>query len=169
MLIYVKHSAKCEGDCGTGNGLVISEDDGLTWSEPEDLSTMFGPASGSLPGPGTALQLTSGEKKGRLLVVSHHSAYVHDFVSYSDDDGKTWQTINQTFAKMDEAAMTQLGNGSVLLNMRHGNSKNVGRAVAVSNDGGSTFGPIHFDAALISPVCQASIVTFAGATYFRCY
>ena len=91
---------------------------------------MFGPASGSLPGPGTALQLTAGDHKGRLLVPSHHSAYVHDFVSYSDDDGKTWQTITQVFPKMDEAALTQLPNGSVLLNMRHTASKTMGRAIA---------------------------------------
>ena len=85
------------------------------------------------------LQLAS----GRLLAVSHHGAYVHDFVTYSDTDGRTWKTIPQTFPKMDEvfaallilqliitlhtssltcvleAQMTQLPNGSVLLNMRH--------------------------------------------------
>jgi hypothetical protein len=49
---------------------------------------MFGPASGSLPGPGTALQLgPAGAHPGRLMVVSHHAAYTHDFVSLSDDDG----------------------------------------------------------------------------------
>ena len=72
----------------------------------------------------------------------------------------------QVFPGMDEAALTQLPNGSVLLNMRHTSSKTTGRAVAVSNDDGLTFGPISYDAALISPVCQASIVTFSGATYF---
>lgn len=162
VLLYVKHSASCEGDCGTGNGLVVSSDDGLTWSEPHDLSAMFGPASGSLPGPGTALQLQS----GRLLVVSHHSAYVHDYVSYSDDDGASWKTIPQVFPKMDEAALTQLANGSVLLNMRHQQSKTLGRAVAISHDDGLTFGAIEFDSTLISPVCQASIVTFGAVTYF---
>jgi sialidase-1 len=166
MLIYVKHDPKCEADCGTGNGLVISEDDGVTWGQPQDLSAMFGPASGSLPGPGTALQLTAGDKKGRLLVVSHHSAYVHDFVSYSDDDGQNWKTISQMFPSMDEAALTQLANGSVLLNMRHQASKTKGRGVAISHDNGETFGPIHFDPVLISPVCQASIVTIGTTTYF---
>ena len=67
---------------------------------------------------------------------------------------------------MDEAALTQLPNGSVLLNMRHRDSKTNGRAIAVSNDAGLTFGPISYDRTLISPVCQASIVTFGGVTYF---
>mmetsp|Transcript_11440 Transcript_11440/g.30162 ORF Transcript_11440/g.30162 Transcript_11440/m.30162 type:complete len:145 (-) Transcript_11440:170-604(-) len=67
---------------------------------------------------------------------------------------------------MDEAALTQLPNGSVLLNMRHRQSPVKGRAVALSDDGGETFGPIAYDATLISPVCQASIVSFGGVTYF---
>ena len=60
----------------------------------------------------------------------------------------------------------QLPNGSVLLNMRHRKSASRGRAVAMSRDGGTTFGPVTYDAALISPVCQASIVSFGNATYF---
>ena len=102
--------------------------------------------------------------------------------------------------------MTQLTNGSVMVNMRHTSAKTVGRGVAVSNDNGAdivflrcqmytkrrifaktgsgqnignvdkktrccdsagdTFGPITYDSALISPVCQGSLVTFGGATYF---
>ena len=38
--------------------------------------------------------------------------------------------------------------------------------MARSTDGGNTFGPIEFDKALLSPVCQASIVSFDNATYF---
>ena len=162
VLVFVKHNPQCEGDCGTGNGVVTSDDDGLTWSAVNDVSSQFGPASGSLPGPGVAMQ----SKTGRLLVASHHSAYVHDFVSYSDDQGSTWTTINQTFPKMDEATMTQLPNGSIALNMRHTASKTLGRAVAISHDDGLTFGPITFDSVLISPVCQASLVSFGGVVYF---
>jgi hypothetical protein len=44
---------------------------------------MWGAASGSLPGPGNGVQTNT----GRLLVAAHHSAYVHDFVVLSDDDG----------------------------------------------------------------------------------
>ena len=66
---------------------------------------------------------------------SHHSAYQRDYVTYSDDLGKTWTTIHQNFPKMDEAAMTQLPNGNVLLNMRHTAAPKLGRAVAVSHDG----------------------------------
>ena len=162
VLIYVLHSAKCEADCGTGNGVSVSSDDGLTWAAPLDVSKSWGAASGSLPGPGNGVQTTT----GRLLVAAHHSAYVHDFVIYSDDDGQSWTPIAQTFARMDEATMTQLVNGMVVVNMRYQGSKKTGRGVALSNDNGATFGPIKYDKALISPVCQASLVTFDGATYF---
>merc|ERR1719267_382110 len=67
---------------------------------------------------------------------------------------------------MDEAQMTQLQNGSVLLNMRHQASKTLGRAVTLSHDGGMTFSNITYDHELISPVCQASILTFGNFTYF---
>ena len=161
VLVYVKHSPKCVGDCGTGNGVVYSSDGGATWTSPEDVSSDFGPASGSLPGPGLALQT----KAGRIMVISHHSAYQRDYVSFSDNGGKKWSTINQTFPLMDEATLTQLTNGSIMLNMRHKAAKTRGRAISVSDDGGDTFGPIYYDHALISPVCQASIATFAGSTY----
>lgn len=162
VLIYVLHSAKCNADCGTGNGVSVSSDDGVTWGVPKDVSQQWGPASGSLPGPGNGVQTTT----GRLLVAAHHGAYVHDYVVFSDDDGSTWIPINQTFAKMDEATMTQLTNGSVVVNMRHQRSQTIGRAFALSNDNGASFGPIQFDSELTSPVCQASMVTFGGASYF---
>ena len=34
------------------------------------------------------------------------------------------------------------------------------------DDGGETFGPASSDARLADPICQGSIVTFGGATYF---
>jgi hypothetical protein len=47
------------------------------------VSKDWGAASGSLPGPGNGVQTTT----GRLLVAAHHSAYVHDFIVWSDDEG----------------------------------------------------------------------------------
>ena len=154
------------GQDDVGTGMVTSKD-GLSWDPPVDVSADFGAAAGSMPGPGTALQLAAGgQAGGRLLVVSHHNAYQRDYVTLSDDGGASWRTVPQDFLKMDEAALTQLPNGSVMLNMRHQASPKLGRAVAVSHDAGETWSNISYDAALVSPVCQASIVSFGGATYF---
>ena len=155
------------GEDAIGMGMVTSSDSGMTFSKIIDLSVTFGAANASMPGPGTALQLRgSGKHAGRLLLVSHHGAYQRDYVTYSDDHGTSWKTINQTFPHMDEAALTQLPNGSVLLNMRHTSSPKTGRAIALSRDDGQTFTNISYDSTLESPVCQASIVSFDGATYF---
>ena len=99
---------------------MTSADGGLTWSAPHDISAGFGVASGALPGPGTALQLAGPVvPAGRLLVVSHLGAYQKDYVSYSDDLGGAWTTVDHPFPSMDEAQLAQLPNGSVYLNMRH--------------------------------------------------
>ena len=52
--------------------------------------------------------------------------------------------------------------------MRHRAAPAKGRAVALSDDGGATFGAIVYDAQLPSPVCQASIIRSAqnGEVYF---
>mgnify|MGYP003950411995 CR=1 FL=1 len=169
VVVYTNHDKTCTGDCGTGNGMVRTTDDGATWSRPIDLSGDFGPlARGALPGPGTALQLsaTHPTHPGRLLVVSHKGAYQNDYVTVSDDNGARWSTRPRAYPGMDEAALTELPNGDVLLNMRHRSSPVAGRAVALSTDGGDTFGNVTYDKALVGPVCQASIVSFGGATYF---
>ena len=59
VLIYVLHTPKCQADCGSGNGVSISSDGGLTWTV-QDVSKMWGAASGSLPGPGNGVQTTTG-------------------------------------------------------------------------------------------------------------
>jgi sialidase-1 len=156
-----------------GNGISRSAD-GKTWGKPTDVSAGFaGPRLNPrpvavMPGPGTALLLESGPKRGRLLVASHDPyGYNYATVTVSDDSGATWRTINQTFPRMDESALTQLPNGSVMINMRRSPQLHpAGRGVAVSNDGGDTFGPISFDSRLKTPICEGSIVSFGGATYF---
>ena len=78
ILVFVKHDKSCVGGCGRGNAVVFSNDEGKTWSQPLDVSQDFGAASGSLPGPGTALEASG----GRVWVISHHGAYQEDYLSY---------------------------------------------------------------------------------------
>ena len=90
MLIFVKHTAKCEGDCGVGNAFVTSDDDGVTWSSPQDISAMWGLASGSLPGPGTALQLQS----GRIMVPSRASPGPNPFEAHPPPTSHLLQALS---------------------------------------------------------------------------
>jgi len=152
---------------GSGIGLsslqIESSDDGISWNKPVDISQFLGQYKGAMNGPGNAIQL----KSGRLFFGGHLGAYKKDVTWWSDDHGKTYTVNKQELMKMDEIAMVELTNGSVMLNMRNNHANPCKcRAVAISNDGGLTFGPIHYDPVLISPVCQASIVRIGDAIHF---
>ena len=114
-----------------------------------------------MPGPGTALQTDT----GRVMVISHQGPYVADRISYSDDDGVTWHTTNTSMKSMDEAALTQLQNGSILANMRHRESSK--RTCNQHIQRQRRFWSISYDARLISPVCQASSSRFPTSRTFQ--
>eukprot|EP01062_Namystynia_karyoxenos_P053889 TRINITY_DN438_c0_g1_i2.p1 TRINITY_DN438_c0_g1~~TRINITY_DN438_c0_g1_i2.p1 ORF type:complete len:465 (+),score=152.89 TRINITY_DN438_c0_g1_i2:122-1516(+) len=154
---------------GLGVAQSISTDLGKSWTQVVRIDAAFGAAAGSAVGPGVGLQLSAKNPHhpGRMLHIAHHGAYVADYVWYSDDDGKTYQVANTSFAGMDEAQLVELSNGDVLANMRNSHKTSCDcRGISRSTDGGSTWGPVTYDAALISPVCQASILRVGGAIYF---
>ena len=77
----------------------------------------------------------------------------YDLVWYSDDAGQTYTVSETVLPKMDEAQLVELSDGRIMANMRnnHLNSCDC-RAVAISSDGGKTFGNTTYDPTLISPV-----------------
>lgn len=158
--LYRNNGGADEGD---GNGIVFSEDDGATWSEPRDITAGFGESAGTMPGPGAGVQL---RHNGRLLLVSHLGQYHYDYVHYSDDLGETWSTIAQKFPGMDEPAFADLGGGEVLANFRHRDERSRGRAVARSSDGGLTWSNLSYDSALRGPICQGSLAYIGNSVYF---
>ncbi|MGV2645046.1 exo-alpha-sialidase, partial [Clostridium perfringens] len=76
--------------------MIYSDDDGNTWSEPEDLNPglkkewmkFFGTA------PGKGIQIKNGEHKGRLvfpIYYTNQNNFQSSAVIYSDDFGETWK------------------------------------------------------------------------------
>jgi len=134
-----------------------SGDDGATWSEPVDLTpqikdpvwvAMFATS-------GTAIQTST----GRFLVplvVRGPDGVVSSRNTYSDDHGKTWKAGAAIGPGTDESHNVELAGGVIVQNMRNGPR----RAIAVSRDGGVTFGPVMHDDALIDPSCNAGIVRY---------
>lgn len=130
-----------------------STDDGLSWSDRVDMTDLFtGNGRGwtfHLPGPGRGIQLAD----GRLLVEVWHRrgldlpAAERDYgvsVIFSDDGGRSWHwggvVPDPDGLGLDEARVTQVGNGDVLVNSRLASGRsNSSRAVARSRDGGLTF------------------------------
>ena len=143
-----------------------STDDGKTWTTPQDITSAVKQASWTwyATGPGAGIQLARGEHRGRLVVPCDHKEPVgnridyYSHVVYSDDHGKTWQLGGRTpEGNVNECEVVELVDGRLMLNMRNYDRSKHARQVAFSNDGGVTWTDQHHDAALIEPVCQASI------------
>ncbi|HTX34048.1 MAG TPA: sialidase family protein [Bryobacteraceae bacterium] len=136
---------------------IRSDDDGQTWSPPEDLTPQIkDPAWRAMfATSGTHFQTS----RGRYLVptvVRDATGIVASHNSYSDDAGRTWKIGPAIGAGTDESKAVELADGTVLQNMRNGKT----RATARSHDGGVTFGTVANDAALIDPICNAGLARY---------
>jgi hypothetical protein len=89
-------------------------------------------------------------------------------VFFSDDHGKTWSLGGTVDRHTNQCQVVELADGALLINMRNYWGRDGGRpdrsgrrAVARSRDGGATWSPLEFDATLIDPVCQASLIAMS--------
>ncbi len=146
-----------------------SKDDGKTWAKPKKISKSVRKPHWRwyATGPGNAIQLTRGKYKGRLLIPANHSDHsdpkkhpYRSHVFWSDDHGKTWQLGGVHADRTNESTVVERKDGSILQAMRSYHGKNR-RAMAVSRDGGKTWGKLYLDKALNTPVCQASILRYS--------
>lgn len=149
-----------------------SDDDGLTWSEPEEITASVKDPSWSYlgTGPGHGIQLLS----GRLLIPSWSDTspgpttwreppptwgkIQTSFAMFSDDGGNTWQR-GEDLSKdaSDECEAVKLNDGSVYMAARSRQNKKR-RAYARSTDAGQTWTDVRYDENLPEPSCQGSIV-----------
>ena len=144
--------------------VMSSDDEGVTWREPVDITaTTKDPGWGwYATGPGIGIQLAS----GRMIIPCDYSADKGEtlgaHIIYSDDHGTTWRLGGTVSPDSNESQAVELSDGSVLLNIRSYHGLNH-RYIAISRDGGLSFGDMHHDNALIEPVCQASIIRYTHA------
>ncbi len=155
-----------------------STDEGQTWAKPVKITGAVKQADWTwyATGPGVGVQLGRGAHKGRLVIPCDHKTrgegrpVTYSHVIYSDDHGRTWQLGGTVAPHTNECQAAELSDGTLLLNMRNywgsdGKEPARGkrRTVARSTDGGLTWGELRFDAALIEPVCQASLHAYTSA------
>jgi len=166
VLVVALHSPSCGGNCVTGNAVTFSRDGGVSWSAPLEITASLGTEGKSRTGPGLGLQLPS----GRLLVPASTGTYTADHVYLSDDGGSHWRVANDSAlgagSGLDEAQITPLPNGSLLIMMRHQAETYEGKASAMSHDGGETWGELGRMPYLEGPNCQSSIVTIGGSVFY---
>jgi sialidase-1 len=153
-----------------------STDDGLSWSEPLEITAAFAELQPRYAwrviatGPGHGIQLQRGPHAGRLLVPvwisdgtgghAHRPSAVATI--YSDDGGASWHAgeivVNHGahVVNPSESAAVELEDGQVMLNIRNEGAFHR-RLVALSPDGISRWSQPEADPALFEPVCAASI------------
>ncbi len=124
-----------------------------------------GGVAGVFAASGEGIQLKYGPNKGRLIQQftgkvkqADGSTPYQAYSVFSDDHGKTWERGAFVGTGMDENKTVELSNGDVMLNSRASSGGNGGRKVAISKDGGETYGPVTIDSSLVDPVNNASII-----------
>jgi hypothetical protein len=146
-----------------------SADLGATWTDAKEITgqTKRRDWTWYATGPGVGIQLTQGERAGRLVIPCDHMTkgdnkgyYSH--VIYSDDHGATWEIGGVTEDGANECQVVELNDGRLLLNMRRSaKSQATHRLTAYSADAGETWAALLADPALPEPVCQASLIRAA--------
>ncbi len=141
-----------------------SDDDGISWAEAREMPHLRREYwDWYATGPGNAIELTRGPFEGRIVVPANHSNtssrghFYRAHVFYSDGGGASWTLGGVVGPATNESAVAELSDGSIMLNARSYAGANR-RAVAISRDGGVSWGEPRLEHALIEPVCQASLL-----------
>lgn len=143
--------------------LVRSEDDGLTWSQPVNITQQVKDPAWRfvLAAPGNGLTLRDGTlvfpAQYRSADDGPHAGKPFATLIYSADRGQTWQI--GTGAKVDttENQIVELDDGALMINCR--DNRGGSRAVYLTRDLGRTW-ERHPSSrwALPEPVCMASLI-----------
>ncbi|MFJ2662421.1 sialidase family protein [Arthrobacter koreensis] len=152
-----------------------SSDGGLSWGTPRLITSIVKPGSSTTnPQPGDVrsmfassgegIQLRYGPHAGRLIQQfagdvrqADGTNAIQAYSVYSDDHGATWIKGANVGTRMDENKTVELSDGRVMLNSRSNNAADNARKVAISTDGGASYGPVTLDTALTDPANNAAI------------
>jgi sialidase-1 len=144
--------------------LVKSEDNGLNWSEPINITAQIKHPDWHLllQGPGKGITL----QDGTLVFPAQfkdRDQVPHSTLIYSQDHGQSWQIGTGAKSHTTESQVVELADGSLMLNMRddrgRNNPKGGFRSVAITKDLGQTWTEHPTSAnTLTEPVCMGSLI-----------
>jgi sialidase-1 len=139
--------------------LAKSDDDGLTWSKPINVTEQMKDPKWYLffQGPGRGITM----KNGTIVFPAQfkdENQIPHSTIIYSKDHGKTWSVGTGAKSKTTEAQVVELSDGSLMLNMR--DDRGGFRSIAVTSDMGKTWVEHSSSrSALPESTCMGSIIT----------
>ena len=143
--------------------MVKSEDDGLTWSEPINVTAQVKDPSWYflLQGPGRGITMEDGTLVFAAQFIDSERV-PHACIIYSKDHGKSWHISAPARTNTTEAQVAEIAPGTLMLNMR--DNRGGSRAVALTADMGKTW-KVHASSrkALPEPVCMASLLRVKAA------
>ena len=146
-----------------------SYDNGQTWTEPEDITDfIFGDNCivpehrtwrASFFGSGNGLRTSTGRIMFVAAIREGSAQSLNNYAVYSDDNGQTWQVSGRASVGGDEAKVTELVDGRILMSIRHGGN----RWYNISEDGGETWQPTTstwYD--ITAPACNGDMIRFTS-------
>ncbi len=141
-----------------------SQDDGLTWAEPEEMTAQlkafpFGWTRLGT-GPVNGLQLENGALVLPVWLNDRKGGDYRSAVMLSGDHGKTWRAggiVPPALPGCNECTVAELANGQLYMNIRNNGPENR-RGTASSGDGGMTWSAGRLERQLVGPVCQAAVL-----------
>ena len=163
--IFTSNADRDSASTGTVHPhLIWSDDHGATWQGPRDLIASLKPllATGMFATSGHGIQLSArSPAPGRLLqpyAWLDAERRMHAANAYSDDHGTTWKLAPSIGTGLDENKAVELDDGRVMQNIRAFEKTRTHRLVAISRDGGVTFGAASEEPQLPDPRNNADVI-----------
>ena len=176
LFFYTRFPNGCHHDCvepgydgpkNSRNYMLTSDDDGLTWQGPIELTRQFKPCDVNYVsgGPGFAIEKKHSPNIGRIVLPYRAGNPTEVFAIFSDNGGETWKKGQYaddsiTEGRSNEVQIVELPDGSLYLNARSAKGTKH-RKVAYSYDAGETWTPLVDDPELVEPQVMASIFQFS--------
>lgn len=146
-----------------------SYDNGQTWTEPEDITNFIFGDNCIIPeqrtwrasffGSGNGLRTSTGRIMFVAAIRETTAQVLYNHAVYSDDNGQTWHVSGRASTSGDEAKVTELVDGRILMSIRHAGN----RWYNVSEDGGETWQPTTstwYD--IVAPACNGDMIRYTS-------
>ena len=146
-----------------------SYDNGQTWTEPEDITNFIFGDNCIIPeqrtwrasffGSGNGLRTSTGRIMFVAAIRENTAQVLYNHAVYSDDNGQTWHVSGRASTSGDEAKVTELVDGRILMSIRHAGN----RWYNISEDGGETWQPTTstwYD--ITAPACNGDMIRYTS-------